>query len=77
MSEVKGTTIPNFVTARSPKALRRLMLLTNKRTAMWHPYQIMWVESEKLWYAWFHEDVTRGLVNELVSDPTTNDVVVK
>lgn len=72
MSEARGTVIPNFLSARSPQALRRLMLLTNKRLGAWHNYQIQFVEGR--WYAWYHEEITRSNINEIVEDPRAGEV---
>lgn len=59
MSQVSGTVIPNFLTASTPRGLRRLMLLNNKKLGAWHNYQIMFIDGK--WYAWFHAEVTRDL----------------
>lgn len=73
MAEVKTTVIPNFLTAGSPRGLRRLMLLNNKRLGAWHNYQIQFVNGK--WFAWFHEEVTRSNINQLVEDPKSGEVV--
>jgi len=73
MSEARSTVIPNFLTAGTPKALRRLMLFNNKRLGAWHNYQISFVNGK--WYAWFHEEVTRSNINQLVEDPKSGEVV--
>lgn len=67
MSAAKATVIPNYLTAASPKALRRLMLLNNKRLGAWHNYQIQFVNGK--WFAWYHEEVSRSNVNELIESP--------
>jgi hypothetical protein len=72
VKEAKSTVIPNFVRAATPRGLRRLMLLTNKRLGAWHNFQIQFVNGA--WYAWFHEEVTRSNVNDLVEDPRTGEV---
>lgn len=33
------------------------MLMTNGRLGAFLKYDIMWVESEKKWYAWYYEDI--------------------
>lgn len=72
MAEARATVIPNFLTAASPRALRRLMLLTNKRLGAWHNYQIQFVNGK--WFAWYHEEITRSNLNELLEDPKTGGV---
>lgn len=57
MSTSKSTVIPNALVAKDVKTLRRLMLATNGRLSAFLKYDIMWVESEKKWYAWYYEDI--------------------
>jgi hypothetical protein len=59
VSPAKGTVIPNFLTASTPRGLRRLMLLNNKKLNAWHNYQIMFVNGK--WFAWYHAEVSRDL----------------
>lgn len=73
MSDASSTVIPNFITAASPRALRRLMLLNNRRLGAWHKYDIQFVNGK--WFAWFHEDITRADVNSLIEDPRVKDGV--
>lgn len=48
-------TIPSFVTARTPRGLRRSMQRNNIKHRGFVVYQdIQWVESDGLWYAWFY-----------------------
>lgn len=51
-------TIPNFVTARTPRGLRRQMLLNNIRLkAYCHYHSIQFVAGEGRWYAWFGDQL--------------------
>jgi len=61
MSQAKLTTIPNALVAKDVKRLRQLMLLNNRRLSAFLKYDIVWVESEKKWYAWYYEDLTFDL----------------
>ena len=54
--EVSLTRIPNFLSAGSPKGLQRLMLKNNISRGIVFSYDIVWVESDKKWYAWFDYD---------------------
>ena len=51
--------IPNFLRARSPQGLRRLMRRNNLRLRAFIKYDIQWVDSEKQWYAWYYVDFER------------------
>lgn len=64
MSVAKSTVIPNFLSARSPMALRRLMLLNNKRLGQWLKYDIQFVSGR--WYAWYYEDIASSTANKLI-----------
>jgi hypothetical protein len=72
MAEARATVIPNFLSASSPRALRRLMLMTNKRLGAWHNYQIQFVNGK--WFAWYHEEITRSNLNELIEDPKSGEI---
>lgn len=49
-------TLPNFIKARSAKALRVLMSKNNDRLNMsFIPYQI--ILDGKVWYAWYNEPI--------------------
>ncbi len=46
--------IPNFLRAESPQALRRLMLRTNRKMKGYVKYSTpQYVESEGRWYVWY------------------------
>jgi hypothetical protein len=49
--------IPNYLTASSPRGLRRLMLLTNVRLKAFIQYFDIQQTSDGKWVAWFFEDV--------------------
>jgi hypothetical protein len=57
VSVIKTTLIPNFLTAGSPRALRRLMFLNNKRLSSFLEYQIQFVNGK--WFAWYYEDALK------------------
>jgi hypothetical protein len=57
----KFTMIPNVLSAESPRGLRRLMLLNNKRLNAFVNYQILFVNGR--WHAWYYEDVTKDAVS--------------
>jgi hypothetical protein len=57
-----SATLPNFITAASPQALRRLMFLTNSRKgAMLEYFGIQSYEDrdKTRWIAWFYEPLDR------------------
>lgn len=61
--------IPNFLVARSPQGLRRLMLVNNTKKGMVFVYQIQF--SDGKWYAWYNDTLeafTREIVTEDPSD---------
>lgn len=61
--------IPNFIRARSPQGLRRLMLLTNARYGAWVQYQdIQFVNGE--WIAWYHAPLDTNEFESLTSGET-------
>jgi len=64
-SDASSTVIPNFLAASTPRGLRRLMLLNNRRLGAWHNYQIQFTNNK--WYAWYHEDIIRA--NDIGLDP--------
>ncbi len=72
MSEAKLTVIPNFLVASTPRGLRRLMLINNRRLGNWHRYDIQFVNGK--WFAWYHEEVTQSNLNSLTEDPKTGGV---
>lgn len=48
------SSIPNFLTAESPRALRRKMLINNRKQKGYvHYFDITWHPDEKTWYAWY------------------------
>ena len=56
--------IPHFISARSPKGLRRLMLANNvKHGLIFNYYQIIF--DGKRWYAWFQMNAAEALQEEL------------
>lgn len=47
--------IPNFIKAKTPQALRRLMLKNNaKKNSMFDYYQVIWTGKE--WVAWYYDN---------------------
>jgi hypothetical protein len=59
MQELSAPQIPNFVTARSPLGLRRVMLLNNaKHRKVFNYYSIHFVDGK--WFAWFYNEVESG-----------------
>jgi hypothetical protein len=53
---VDGRLIPNYVSARSPQGLRRVMLMNNAKSGFFHQYfDIQFVGGR--WYAWFYREV--------------------
>ena len=48
------------------------MLMTNKRLGAWHNYQIQFVNGK--WFAWYHEEITRSNLNELIEDPKSGEI---
>ena len=56
--------IPNFIRAKSPQGLRRLMRRNNLRRRGFVQYNIIFVESEKLWYAWYYLNEEKMTVEE-------------
>lgn len=68
MAEAKSTVIPDFLTAGSPRELRRLMFKNNVAHSAWFNYQIQFANGK--WYAWFHVDLTRSSnVSDFAQDP--------
>ena len=57
MSEVRSTTIPNYLVASSPLGLRRLMISNNTKHACWFKYDIIFNSKDNKWYAWYYVDV--------------------
>lgn len=47
------TAIPDFISASSPKGLRRLMLRNNIKRKAWFEYDIQFNPKDGKWYAWF------------------------
>jgi hypothetical protein len=47
--------IPNFIKAKSPEALRRLMLANNAKYGAFFPYDIMFANGE--WVAWYYREL--------------------
>ncbi len=59
-------TVPQFIKARSPKRLRQLMLSNNTQHKGFVVYQdIQWVQSEKLWYAWYYVKIDESEVSRV------------
>ena len=62
-----GRMIPNYVSARSPQGLRRVMLMNNARTGYFHHYfDIQFVAGK--WYAWYFKTVGSDDVQTLEED---------
>lgn len=56
------TTIPNYLSAESPSALRRLMFRTNRKHRGFVQYDlasIKFVEKDSLWYVWYFVDIEK------------------
>ena len=73
MTQVSLKRIPNFLKARSPKGLRRLMLLNNAKYSTFFEYKDIApvLESCKLyWYAWFYKVVDTNDIKDLEAPPT-------
>lgn len=75
MSDASSTVIPNYLVASTPRGLRRLMLLNNRRLGAWHDYKIQFVDGK--WYAWFHEDIVRAATPDISIDPRVKDGVTE
>jgi len=56
------TNIPNFLSAGSPMGLQRLMRMNNLKKSIIFKYDIVWVDSEKKWYAWYYYDVDKEIL---------------
>jgi hypothetical protein len=54
--------IKDFLKAKTPQALQKLMLLNSIDTASYHDYRIMFVAP--YWYAWFEIDGEKLLSKE-------------
>lgn len=53
---VDSRLIPQYVSARSPQGLRRVMLMNNARTGYFYNYfDIQFAEGK--WYAWYFREV--------------------
>lgn len=52
MLEARLDKIPNYIKAKSPQGLRRLMLANNVRHATEFRYSIIFANGE--WYAWYY-----------------------
>ena len=51
--------IPNFVTAQTPRGLRRQMFLNNMRKNVQYVYHhIQFVDGK--WFAWFYDEMKAG-----------------
>lgn len=62
----KLVTVPNFLAARSPSGLRRLMILNNIKKGTWYKYfDIQYNQRDQRWYAWFFQEITD---HELLND---------
>lgn len=60
--------IPNFLVARTPKGLRRLMLETNiKFGKQFNFFDIQFVGGK--WYAWYYLDITSAEQRGVQADP--------
>lgn len=53
--------VPTFLKARSPKGLRRLMLMNNLQRKSVFKYDIMQDNKTGVWYAWYQIDATEIL----------------
>jgi hypothetical protein len=57
--DAKLNNIPNFLKAKSPQGLRRLMLLNNVKSVIQYTYHdIQFVNGD--WYAWYYEPINIG-----------------
>lgn len=57
----RSTVIPNYVTASTPRGLRRVMLRNNVRDGMQYAYEIIFNSKENKWYAWFYKDIVKDI----------------
>jgi len=70
MQQVSLKRIPNYLKARSPQGLRRLMLLNNAKYSTFFEYvYIQFTEGN--WYAWFYRDVDSDDIKVLETPPDT------
>lgn len=74
MSREKASTIPDYLSAGTPKGLRRLMLLNNAKRGCWHKYDIMYVEKENRWYAWYQKAVLTTEESFIVEKDLSSEV---
>lgn len=71
MQQVSLKRIPNYLKARSPQGLRRLMLLNNAKGSAFYEYVNISpvLEGTVLyWYAWYYKDVDNSDITDLESD---------
>ena len=59
--------IPNFITAKSPRGLRRLMVQKAAKTGKWYSYYDISFDG-KQWVAWYNEKAEDAVENEVVRD---------
>lgn len=64
--------LPNFIAARDPMGLRRLMLETNARLGQYtHYFDIQYADigGKKQWVAWFYETIADDVaMREMIPD---------
>ena len=73
MQQVSLKRIPNYIKARSPQGLRRLMLLNNARSSTFYEYtHIQFISDAEggQWYAWYYRDVDNNDIADLETPPT-------
>jgi len=61
--------IKNYLSALSPKGLRRKMFENNRINGVEHDYSTPhFIESEKKWYVWFNQkiDLKKAIVNKKI-----------
>jgi len=74
MLHSKLTRIPSFISARSPLALRRLMLANNVKLGGEVKYfDIQFVEGK--WWAWFYIDIENDKTFYSIADQKQNDTI--
>ena len=72
MQQVSLKRIPNYLKARSPQGLRRLMLLNNARASSFYEYlNIQFIPDAKggYWYCWYYKDVDNQDIQDLETPP--------
>lgn len=56
---IDGRTVPQFVSAPSPRGLRRAMILVNARAGSFHKFfDIQFVGGK--WYAWYYAPIEKS-----------------